>query len=122
MKTILFLFAALITAYLSAPAYSQNKAPDQQEVPAVTYEIADQPGSPLKLEVLGINSFARPAPTNLPPNARINLDSVPNKTLTAKIENVGMTSIRGFVVVVQSEKSRTVSTLVFGSRLFEPGQ
>src|ERR1035437_587582 len=122
MKTVLFLFAALITACLSAPADSQNKAPDQQEVPAVTYEIADQPGSPLKLEVLGINSFAPSTPTNLPPNARINWDTVPNKTLTAKIENVGMTPVRGFVIVVQSEKARTASIVVFGSRLFQPGQ
>lgn len=112
IKPLRFLTLAL-TAFMSIAGYGQIKTVVPPEASHVTVEVMDQPGSPLRLEVLGVDNY----PLNPPDKAHPKLLN----TIRMRVDNIDGRFVRGYAIVFQSEKTTNVSPTVL-VRLLERGR
>ncbi|MEJ7622790.1 MAG: hypothetical protein WKF34_02245 [Pyrinomonadaceae bacterium] len=107
------LISFIITFSAFGAAYGQSPSETPAAVSPPAVEIMNQPGSPVRLELLGSDSF----PLSPPNKPRSSLRT----TIRVRVDNVGEQAVGGYAIVFQSEKFTNVSAMALG-KLLEKGQ
>jgi len=107
------LFVGLFAGFTATKGLGQNRASEAILAPEIETTIANQPGCPLLLAVLSVETAVVPYPADARNDSR--------RTIRVKVDNMSDKSVRGYTVIFRDEKNSLISSTVL-DRFLERGR